>query len=89
MSTVQNKIFVISFLLLPIIFSISNSLADIIISTIAIYGVYKFVTEKKEYRELFFLIFLTIIYLSVIALFSENKFNSFHSSFSVKNNARS
>ena len=81
MSTVQNKIFVISFLLLPIIFSISNSLADIIISTIAIYGVYKFVTEKKEYRELFFLIFLTIIYLSVIALFSENKFNSFHSSF--------
>lgn len=81
MSIVQNKIFVISFLLLPLIFSISNSLADIIISIIAIYGVYKFVTEKKEYRELFFFIFLTILYLSVIALFSENKFNSFHSSF--------
>ena len=81
MSKVQNKIFVICFLLLPIIFTISNSLADIIISIIAIYGIYKFATEKKEYKELFSLIFITILYLSVIALFSENKFNSFHSSF--------
>ena len=54
MSKVQNKIFVICFLLLPIIFTISNSLADIIISIIAIYGIYKFATEKKEYKELFF-----------------------------------
>ena len=80
MSIIQNRFIEVIILLLPLIFTISNSLADLIISIIALYGIYKYFTEKIKYKELFVLIFLTIAYISVVALFSNNKFESFHSS---------
>lgn len=81
-----NEFLGLIFLLLPAIYSVSNALADIIISLIALYGLKYIILDKQTVflqEKWFLFFFIFILYISFHSIFLANSFESFHSSFLI------